>query len=235
MGRIRLFDTAPVPLRIAATALAGIALMLLAYAVYLRFPQLLYPFLPYRSLVFPILVLSAIVAPCWLVFRLYRHRVAGHPLSVQREILLLVGALYLAGLAAATLTPNRSSRLRAEGRGGIELRPSLTSLTCSLAKLPRESSARGFCVRNARGNVLLFFPLGVLIPLIWTHLRFWRGVLIALALSVSIELVQYLSSAWGSYRAADVNDVILNVFGACLGLALASLLRLRQVTRPEVT
>lgn len=235
MRRMRLFDRAPVAVRIGATALTAVALMLLAYAVYLRFPQLLYPFLPYRSLAFPILVVSAIVAPCWLIFRLYRHRTAGHTLSVQREILLLVVALYVAGLAAATLTPNRSSRLRAEGRGGIELRPSLTSLTCSPAKLPKGSSARGFCVRNARGNVLLFFPLGVLIPMVWTHLRFRGGVLIAIALSVSIELVQYLSSAWGSYRAADVNDVILNVFGACLGLAVASLLRLRQVMRPVVT
>ena len=38
----------------------------------------------------------------------------------------------------------------------------------------------------------------------------------------------------GSYRAADINDVILNVLGACLGLALVSLLRLRQGTRPAV-
>jgi glycopeptide antibiotics resistance protein len=81
---------------------------------------------------------------------------------------------------------------------------------------------------------MLFFPLGILIPLVWRHLRFWRGTQIAIALSFGIELLQYLSSAWGSYRAADVNDVILNVLGASLGLALVSLLRLRQGTRPAV-
>jgi glycopeptide antibiotics resistance protein len=196
--------------------------------------QLIYPFLPYRSLAFPILVLSLIVVPCWLAFRLYRHRTRGHPLSFPREILLLTFVLYLAGLAAVTLTPNRSSRLRAEGTGGIELQPNLASLTCSAAILPRGSTARGFCVRNARGNVLLFFPLGILMPLVWTHLRFWRGIQIAIALSFSIELVQYVSSAWGSYRSADVNDLILNVLGACLGLAFVSLLRLRQGTRPAM-
>ena len=77
---------------------------------------------------------------------------------------------------------------------------------------------------------MLFFPLGIFLPLVWTQLRFWRAIQIAIVLSVSIELVQYLSSAWGSYRSADVNDVILNVLGACLGLALVSLLRLRQGT-----
>jgi glycopeptide antibiotics resistance protein len=196
--------------------------------------QLAYLFLPYRSFAFPFLVLSAIAVPCWLVFRQYRRRTPGHRLSFHREILLLTVVVYLVGLAAATLTPNRSSRLRAEGRGGIELHPNLASLTCSSAILPRGSKAQAFCRHNARGNVMLFFPLGILIPLVWRHLRFWRGILIAIALSLSIELAQYLSSAWGSYRAADVNDVFLNVFGACLGLALVFLLRLRRGTRPAV-
>ena len=80
---------------------------------------------------------------------------------------------------------------------------------------------------------MLFFPLGILIPLVWTHLRFWRGILIAIALSSGIELVQYFSRAW-SNRTADVNDVVLNVLGASLGLALVFLLRLRRGTRPAV-
>src|SRR5687767_10677297 len=107
-------------------------------------PRFLYPFLPYRSLAFPILVLCAIVVPCWVIFRLYRRRTPGHRLSLQREILLLTFVVYLAGLAAATLSPNRSSRLRAAGSGGIELHPNLTSLTCSSANLPEGSKARGF-------------------------------------------------------------------------------------------
>jgi glycopeptide antibiotics resistance protein len=197
-------------------------------------PRFLYPLLPYRSFLFPILVLSSIVVPCWLVFRLYRHRARRHPLSLPRELLLLAFVFYLAALAAATLTPNRSSRLLAEGRGGIELRPNVASLTCSSASLPPGSTAQAFCLHNAKGNVMLFFPLGILIPLVWRHLRFWRGMEIVLALSLSIELAQYLSSAWGSYRSADVNDVILNVFGAGLGMALVSLLRLLRGTRAAV-
>ena len=77
--------------------------------------HLIYPFLPYRSFAVPILILSSIVVPCWLVFRLYRHRTHRHAVSLQREILLLTFVVYLSGLAAATLTPNRSSRLLAAG------------------------------------------------------------------------------------------------------------------------
>lgn len=199
------------------------------------FRHLLYPFLPYRSLAFPVLVLSAIVVPCWLLFRLYRDRTGGRPLSFPREILLLTFVVYLSGLAAVTLVPNHSSRYRAEVTVGIDLRPSLASLTCSSAFLPSGSTANTFCVRNARGNVLLFFPLGFLLPLVWRHLRFRRGIEIAIATSVGIELVQYLSRTWGINRTADVNDVLLNVLGACLGLALVSLLRLRRGPHPAVS
>jgi glycopeptide antibiotics resistance protein len=190
--------------------------------------QLIYPFLAYRDIAHPFLVLSAIAVPCWLAFRLYRRRTPAHRLSLRREILLLIVVVYLSGVAAATLTPNRGSRASVEATDGIEIRPNLASLTCSSATLPSGSTARSFCLRNARGNVALFFPLGILIPLVWRRLRFWRAVQIAIALSCSIELIQYLSRPWGSNRLADVNDVILNVAGACLGLALMSLLRLRR-------
>jgi glycopeptide antibiotics resistance protein len=197
------------------------------------FRHLLYPFLPYRSFFFPFLVLSAIAVPCWLIFRLYRLRTPGHRLSFRREILLLTFVVYLCGLATATLIPNHNSRLAAEAAMGIDLRPNLASVTCSSATLPRGSTAQAFCVHNAKGNVMLFFPLGILIPLVWRRLRFWRGIQIAIAISVSIELVQYLSRAW-SNRNADVNDVILNVLGAGLGLAIVFLLRLLRGTRPAV-
>ena len=197
------------------------------------FRHLLYPFLVYRDIAFPFLVLSAIAVPCWLVFRLYRHRTSGHQLSFRREILLLTFVVYLSGLAAATLIPNHGSHLRAGVTGGIDLHLNLASLTCSSAFVPSGSTAQAFCVRNARGNVLLFFPLGILIPLVWRRLRFWSGILVAIALSSSIELVQYFSRAW-SNRNADVNDVLLNGLGAFLGLALVFLLRLLRGTRPAI-
>ena len=188
----------------------------------------------YRQVGLPFLILSVIALPCWLVFRLYRLRTPGHPLSARREILLLTVVVYFLCVATLTITPNRGSRSRVETTMGIELQPNLASLTCSSTILPGAPNARMFCVQNAAGNVLLFFPLGILLPLVWRHLRFWRGIQIAVAFSISIELAQYLSSAWGSYRSADVNDVILNVSGAGLGLVLVYLLRLRHGTGSAV-
>jgi glycopeptide antibiotics resistance protein len=195
--------------------------------------HLLYALLPYRSIVYPFLVLTAITVPAWLLFRLYRGRMGARAASFPREFLLLIFVVYLSGLAAATLEPNRNSRAQVAATDGLELRPDLASLTCSSASLARASTARSFCVRNARGNLILFVPLGFLLPLVWRRLRFWNGMLAALAISIGIELAQYLTRPW-SNRLADVNDVILNVLGACLGLALVSLLRLRPRERRVV-
>jgi glycopeptide antibiotics resistance protein len=81
-------------------------------------------------------------------------------------------------------------------------------------------------VYNAKGNILLFIPLGLLLPFVWRRLSFWKGLQIALAVSISIEILQFVSRIWGSFRSADINDVILNLAGACIGLLLVTLLRL---------
>ena len=192
-----------------------------------------YPFLVYRSFFQPFFVLSLIVVPCWLVFRTYRLRATNHPLSWRRELLLLTLVVYLCGLGSATLSPNHGSRARADATAGIQLRPNLASLTCSSANLPSGSNSRFFCLYNAKGNVLLFLPLGILLPLVSRRLRFWHGLAIALALSFGIEVAQYVSRTWGSYRLADVNDVILNGLGAGLGLVLVSVLRLMVEAEPQ--
>ena len=195
------------------------------------YPRILYPFLRYRGAVEQLgptfLALCLMALPCWLFYRRYRMRSA-RPLSARRQLLLATFIVYLLGLATITLAPTHASRarqaqLRAEPTAGIELQPNLASLTCSAERRPSVSSNREFCMDNAAGNVLLFLPLGVFLPLVWGRLRFWQGMLIAVALSSSIELLQYLSRSWGGNRSADVNDVILNSLGACLGLLLVSL------------
>jgi glycopeptide antibiotics resistance protein len=195
--------------------------------------HLLYPLLPYRSIFVPFLVVCAVAVPCWLLIRLYRARTRERPASFGRELLLLIFVVYLSGLGAATLEPNRNSHAAVAASDGLQLRPNLASLTCSSASPFRGSTARGFCMRNARGNLALFVPLGILLPLVWRRLRFWNGLLAALAISVGIELAQYLTRPW-SNRLADVYDVILNVLGAALGLALVALLRMRPGARPAV-
>lgn len=69
------------------------------------------------------------------------------------------------------------------------------------------------------GNVILFMPLGFLLPVLSTRFRrFALTAATALSVSVSIELVQLaMLLMLIARRSVDVDDVILNVTGACVG------------------
>lgn len=69
-------------------------------------------------------------------------------------------------------------------------------------------------VRNLLGNLVLFVPLGLLLPALHAELRSARLVAaFSLGVSLLIEALQYASGQ----RVADVDDVLLNTLGGCLG------------------
>lgn len=78
------------------------------------------------------------------------------------------------------------------------------------------------------GNLLAFVPLGLLLPAALRRISWPVVILAGLALSAAIELTQYGLSLYldHGYRAADVDDVIVNVTGTVVGLALFALLHL---------
>jgi glycopeptide antibiotics resistance protein len=82
-------------------------------------------------------------------------------------------------------------------------------------------------------NVLLFVPLGVLLPLLARVRPAWRATLIGLLVSVSVETVQFVTDVTlRAGHAADINDVISNTAGALLGFLLLRLaLRLPPAAR----
>jgi Glycopeptide antibiotics resistance protein len=76
-----------------------------------------------------------------------------------------------------------------------------------------------FWIKNIVGNLLLLFPLEVLLPLLWEKFRnFTRVIIFALSLTLSIEILQLLSGYIGNIgRAFDIDDIILNTAGALIG------------------
>ena len=70
------------------------------------------------------------------------------------------------------------------------------------------------CAINLIGNILLFIPGGYLFPKLFPRLRpFWRFLLLSFALLLLIESAQLFSLR----GRLDVDDLILNLFGLCLG------------------
>ena len=70
-------------------------------------------------------------------------------------------------------------------------------------------------VENLVGNVIIFIPLGFLLPILIEKFRKTTNLLlISFGFSLSFETIQLLFPMLGSF---DVDDLILNTFGALLG------------------
>lgn len=81
----------------------------------------------------------------------------------------------------------------------------------------------GFWIRQMLGNLLLLLPVGLLGPIAFPWMdRWWRVLIASFLFSLAIEVAQL----WIPDRAADVDDLLLNVAGAALGYGILSVLRL---------
>jgi len=73
------------------------------------------------------------------------------------------------------------------------------------------------------GNLVMLLPLGIYMPLLFPGLSgFFRVFVICLLVSISIELMQLVTSV----RSSDIDDVILNTSGAVVGYLVYKFLRL---------
>jgi glycopeptide antibiotics resistance protein len=78
------------------------------------------------------------------------------------------------------------------------------------------------------GNILVLAPLGVFLALKMRKFSVWPVALIAVGISTSFEITQYLSWSW---RVADVDDVICNSSGAIATYLITVFVMLRY--RPK--
>ncbi|MFS0820828.1 VanZ family protein [Bacillus sp. 1P02SD] len=81
---------------------------------------------------------------------------------------------------------------------------------------------------NIAGNIGVFVPFGIVLPILFPKLSNFLLFLIAFILGIfSLEVLQ-LFSKLGSF---DVDDIILNTIGAVIGFILLKLLRRRKKRR----
>lgn len=121
------------------------------------------------------------------------------PVSLRRKIWMIILGLYLAAVFSVVGIPNIKYI-------GIEPQFNLIPIV-DIVNAPF-----GY-MKNTVLNILLFLPLGFLLPVIWKE--FWnlkRTAVFGFVLSLAIELSQIFT-----YRLTDVDDLITNTFGAILG------------------
>lgn len=70
---------------------------------------------------------------------------------------------------------------------------------------------------NLSGNIILFIPLGIFLPKLWPRLqKLWKVLLVTAGIIITVETMQILTLL----GRCDIDDVILNCFGAAIGYGL---------------
>ena len=70
-------------------------------------------------------------------------------------------------------------------------------------------------------NVILFLPMGLFLPVLWSRMNsFGKTVGFGFCVSLLIEILQIFT-----YRATDINDIMTNTFGTCIGFLLGSVVQ----------
>lgn len=140
---------------------------------------------------------AVILVPVFLILyaTVYRR-------NLRKSVLYCMFSLYLAAVFSLVGIPNVT----------------YVRFEVNLNLIPILGIAEDF--KNSILNILLFVPLGFLLPILWKKFREKRNALLfGLGMSLVIEILQMFT-----YRATDVNDLITNGLGTFLGFLSAKML-----------
>lgn len=155
---------------------------------------------------FPILIPVAVAAFAASILVMRRHRTA----SWARVALSASCCIYGVGLLRSVLFPYPivlgAARTAGPWNENLQLVP--------LATVPEDPSGMAL-------NVLLFVPLGILLPLLLRKAAPTRVLAVGFLLSLAIEVTQLVGDLTvSSARIADVDDLIGNTTGTAVGYGI---------------
>jgi len=152
---------------------------------------------------------------------LYPDSSVNPPAVFKRRALIATFVVYLAVVASLTIVPTHLKRIRSADPNHINFIPLGYSFKCYRTARDEYPGLISFCLRNTFGNIALLMPFGLMLPLLTTRFQSMKRVLLlALCVSLTIETIQFGLRFVGNPRAVDIDDVLLNTMGACLGFLI---------------
>lgn len=162
-----------------------------------------------------------IAIPIYLVIRFIVVKNIKEKINWYHEIGLFLFILFIVGLASQTIIPKLEFGMSGLsivkiGRHGINLIPFKV-----IFETYNEVFVNGYLnyfIINFLGNIIMFMPIGFFIPLLW-NVSNKKVIAIGLCSSLFIEICQLFLA-----RGTDIDDLILNLIGAILGLLVYKVL-----------
>ncbi|MBS4201970.1 VanZ family protein [Bacillus sp. FJAT-49732] len=151
-----------------------------------------------------------------------------------RELILALFVLYIIGLASQTIIPRWNAGILGE-TGEFYFDIYLFNEIAHVNLIPFHTISQYFFTTNANvdnwsglsliniaGNIFVFSPIGVFVPILWSRLRSLGKIfLLGLGVTCFIEFVQLFIG-----RSTDIDDVLLNTIGVVIGYGIYSLLKI---------
>jgi glycopeptide antibiotics resistance protein len=171
----------------------------------------------YKQLAISFFFVLVVAITFYVIRRMMKAQ--GPAYSKQRVWLTLAFICYLSAVAAVTIVPLRASRTEMLDHhfNFVPVKESYHRFVY-LTRSDNRDGIRNF-YGNFFGNILMFMPMGLFLPLLYKK-RFVKMLVVAALSSCCIEFIQYLNMYIGYYRYVDIDDVILNTSGAIIGFWL---------------
>jgi glycopeptide antibiotics resistance protein len=184
-----------------------------------------------HQLLKPAFIVFSITLPAWLVIRIITHYKTRtlKPGSLKYELILFLLYVYIICVLLLTMYPIPIAQYKHLRLTPVNLVPFVKTTKEFMAHLSSgKNDLVEFALQNIIGNIILFIPLGVLLPLTSGKFHSLKKIaFVAFLFSFGIEFIQFISFHFGIYRTADIDDIILNTFGTVLGFIVIKRFYLR--------
>lgn len=169
--------------------------------------------------------IALLLFPFYLLLRVLLIRGRRIERNIPREILLGLFVVSMGALAALALQPAgegsywpgdmlRMAQRRMETGDQVNFVPFRMMRTFSLSRL------EPFLI-NIVGNVVMFIPIGLCLPLLYKWWQpAWKIAVIGLLAPLFIETVQFFIGRW-----TDIDDILLNFTGVMAGYGVFLLIK----------
>lgn len=170
----------------------------------------------------PLFLIFVLGLSSWIFYRLLvlvRKKKNGQTPDLKSELILTLFVIYISTVLELTIAPAPISFFGNHSGPVLNIVPVINTYKQFISTLTEpDSTDRDFALENIIGNVILFFPMGIFLPVVYRKINSIKKIAITCFLcSLAIEGTQLLLRRFGTYRTADIDDIILNTIGGIIG------------------